>query len=689
MAFSDDPYLWLEDVTGDDALAWVREKNEVTIQALAGERFDATVAGVREILDTDARIPYARRRGQFLYNFWRDAEHIRGVWRRTTMDEYRTDEPAWDVLLDLDALAADEGENWVWGGAQVLRPDQLRALVTLSRGGADATVVREFDLDSRTFRAAEDGGFTLPEAKTDIGWIDADTVFVGTDFGPGSLTESGYPRITKRWHRGTPLADAETVYEGKSQDISISAWHDRTPGFERDFVQRSTDFYNSETYVLDGTAVTRIPTPTDASTSVHENWLLVRTMTEWTYDGVTHPAGALLAADFDEFMSGTASLTVLFTPDEHTSLHQYAWTENHLLLVTLQDVRTRLHVLTPRARFAYLEGRKTRTTEWDTATVDGLSELASTEIIGTDAEENGDEFFLGSSGYLTPATLLVGTVGGALEVLKQAPAFFDADGMTVQQFFAESDDGTAIPYFVVRRGDAGPGPTLLYGYGGFEISMTPGYSGAMGRTWLERGGTYVVANIRGGGEYGPSWHTQVLRAGRHLVHEDFAAVARDLVARGITTADRLAAQGGSNGGLLMGIMETKYPELFGALVCQVPLLDMKRYHLLLAGASWVAEYGNPDDPAEWEFISQYSPYQNVVAASERKYPPILIATSTRDDRVHPGHARKMAARLAELGQDVSYYENIEGGHGGASDNAQLAFKTALTYEFLWRQLESR
>jgi len=412
-------------------------------------------------------------------------------------------------------------------------------------------------------------------------------------------------------------------------------------------------------------------------------------MTEWTYDGVTHPAGALLAADFDEFMSGTASLTVLFTPDEHTSLHQYAWTENHLLLVTLQDVRTRLHVLTPRARFAYLEGRKTRTTEWDTATVDGLSELASTEIIGTDAEENGDEFFLGSSGYLTPATLLVGTVGGALEVLKQAPAFFDADGMTVQQFFADSDDGTAIPYFVVRRGDAGPGPTLLYGYGGFEISMTPGYSGAMGRTWLERGGTYVVANIRGGGEYGPSWHTQVLRAGRHLVHEDFAAVARDLVARGITTADRLAAQGGSNGGLLMGIMETKYPELFGALVCQVPLLDMKRYHLLLAGASWVAEYGNPDDPAEWEFISQYSPYQNVVAASERKYPPILIATSTRDDRVHPGHARKMAARLAELGQDVSYYENIEGGHGGASDNAQLAFKTALTYEFLWRHLESR
>ncbi|OZD72515.1 S9 family peptidase [Rhodococcus sp. 05-340-1] len=674
MAISDDPYLWLEDVTGDAALAWVRKKNEVTVESLSGTAFDATEASIREILDTDARIPYARRRGQFLYNFWRDAEHVRGLWRRTTMDEYRTENPVWDVLLDLDALADSEDENWVWGGAQVLRPDQRLALVTLSRGGADATVVREFDLDSRTFRAQEDGGFALPEAKTDIGWIDADTVFVGTDFGPGSLTESGYPRITKRWRRGTPLADAETVYEGAAQDISISAWHDRTPGFERDFVQRATDFYNSETYVLDGSALTRIPTPTDASTSVHENWLLVRTMTPWTVGDNTYPAGALLAANFDEFISGTIPLTVLFAPDAHTSLHQYAWTENHLLLVTLQDVRTQLHVLTPRAN------------EWDAGTIDGLSDLTSTEIVGTDAEENGDEFFLSSSGYLTPATLLVGTVGGELEVLKQAPAFFDADGLTVQQFFARSDDGTDIPYFVVRRSDSGPGPTLLYGYGGFEISMTPGYSGATGRAWLERGGTYVVANIRGGGEYGPSWHTQVLRAGRHLVHEDFAAVARDLVTRGITTTEQLAAQGGSNGGLLMGIMVTKYPELFGALVCQVPLLDMKRYHLLLAGASWVAEYGNPDDPDEWEFISQYSPYQNVVAASDRRYPPILIATSTRDDRVHPGHARKMAARLAELGHDVSYYENIEGGHGGASDNAQLAFKTALTYEFLWRNL---
>ncbi|WP_206488940.1 prolyl oligopeptidase family protein [Rhodococcus sp. KRD162] len=675
MTIADDPYLWLEEVTDEKALDWVRVRNAATTESLAGDRFDATEARVREVLDTDARIPYARRRGRFLYNFWRDAEHVRGIWRRTTMDEYRTENPAWEVLLDLDALAESEGENWVWGGAQVLRPDQQLALITLSRGGADATVVREFDIDSRTFRTEKDGGFALPEAKTDIGWIDADTVFVGTDFGPGSLTESGYPRITKRWRRGTALTEAETVFEGAARDISISAWHDRTPGFERDFVQRATDFYNSEIHVLDGHGLTRIPTPTDASTSVHQNWLLVRTMTPWTIGETTHPAGALLAADFEEFMAGSTALTVLFAPDEHTSLHQYAWTENYLLLVTLQDVRSQLHVLDPRARFAYLEVRKRRTTDSTT-----------TEIIGTDAEENGDEFFLSSSGYLTPATLLLGNADAEPEILKQAPAFFDTEGLAVEQFFARSDDGTQIPYFVVRRTDAEPGPTLLYGYGGFEISMTPGYSGATGRAWLERGGTYVVANIRGGGEYGPQWHTQVLRAGRHLVHEDFAAVARDLVTRGITTTAQLAAQGGSNGGLLMGIMLTKYPELFGALVCQVPLLDMKRYHLLLAGASWVAEYGDPDDPAEWEFISRYSPYQNVVPASQRRYPPILIATSTRDDRVHPGHARKMAARLEELGHDVSYYENIEGGHGGASDNAQLAFKTALSYEFLWQRL---
>ncbi|OZD15299.1 S9 family peptidase [Rhodococcus sp. 06-156-3C] len=668
-----DPYLWLEEVTADEALDWVRTRNAATTAALAGDEFDATEARILEVLDTDARIPYARRRGEYLYNFWRDASHVRGIWRRTTMDEYRKDEPAWDVLLDLDAVAAAESENWVWSGAQVLRPDQKIALVTMSRGGADATVVREFDLESRTFR---DDGFFVPEAKTDVGYMDADTVYVGTDFGDGSLTDSGYPRIAKRWHRGTPLAEATTVFEGEASDISISAWHDRTPGFERDFVQRATDFYNAELYLLVGDALTLVETPTDATTSVHKQWLLIRTMTEWTVGDVTYPSGALLATNFDDFVGGSRDITVLFRPDAHRSLHQWAWTENHLLVVTLVDVATEIGIYTPSA-----DG-------WSDTPLTGLPELTSIEIVGTDGEENGDEFFLSSSGYLTPATLLFGTVGGGVEALKQAPSFFDTEGLTVAQHFATSLDGTAIPYFVVRKepADGSPAPTLLYGYGGFEISLTPSYSGATGSAWLEKGGTYVVANIRGGGEYGPDWHTQVLRAGRHKVHEDFAAVARDLVDRGITTPSQLGAQGGSNGGLLMGIMVTKYPELFGAIVCQVPLLDMKRYHLLLAGASWVAEYGNPDDPDEWAFISEYSPYQNVVGPAEKTYPPILIATSTRDDRVHPGHARKMAARLEETGHTVRYFENIEGGHGGAADNAQLAFKTALTYRFLWNTL---
>ncbi|MGU3436602.1 prolyl oligopeptidase family serine peptidase [Actinomycetes bacterium M1A6_2h] len=679
-----DPYLWLEDVTGDDALDWVRTHSDATVADLAsGPTFTELENRIRSILDTDARIPYVRARGAHLYNFWKDADHPRGLWRRTSMEQYRTDSPEWEVLVDLDALAAREGENWVWKGAAVLRPAQELALVTLSRGGADASVVREFSLETKTFRVADDGGFFVPEAKTDIGWIDENTVFLGTDLGEGTLTDSGYPRLAVRWNRGSSIDGADVVFEGETSDVAVSAWHDNTKGYERSFAQRATDFFNSETYLLrdNGTRVL-IDVPTDASTSVHRDWLLVRTMTPWSVAGTEHAAGTLLAAKFDEYLAGSRELRVLFAPDEHTSLHQYAWTENHLLMVVLRDVKSTV-----------LVGTLTD----DGFTVEpmtGLPELTDIEIIGTDSDEGGDEYFLNSSGYLTPATLLFGeagrpeagrsTVGSAPSPLKQAPSFFDTTGLAVEQFFATSDDGTSIPYFVVRRRGSGPGPTLMYGYGGFEISMTPAYSGAMGSAWLERGGTYVVANIRGGGEYGPSWHTQVLRAGRHKVGEDFASVARDVVDRGITTPGQLGAQGGSNGGLLMGIMLTSYPDLFGALVCQVPLLDMKRYHLLLAGASWVAEYGDPDDPDEWAFISEYSPYQRV--DPDATYPPILVMNSTRDDRVHPGHARKMAAVLEEQGHSVRYYENIEGGHGGAADNKQLAFKTALAYDWLWNTL---
>ncbi len=661
-----DPYLWLEEVTGDDALDWVRRHNEPTLAELSGERFDRMRAEALEILDTDARIPYVRRRGEYLYNYWRDAEHPRGLWRRTTLDGYRGDDPDWDVVIDLDAVADADGEKWVWAGAEVIEPDFSLALVELSRGGSDATVVREFDMATRQFVV---GGFEVPEAKTSISWEDHDTVLVGTDFGPDSLTESGYPRIVKRWRRGEPLAEARTVFEGIASDVSVGAGFDPTPGFERLIASRSIDFFNRERFEIRGDDLVAIDVPTDAGISIHREWLLIRPRTDWTVAGTTYPAGSLLAARYDDFLDGTVELDVVFIPDAHTSLDTFAWTRDRLILSTLVDVATRVELVTPGS--------------WRREPIVGIPANATTVIV--DVDEYGDEMFLDSSGFESPSRLLWGHAGREVTEIKSAPAFFDASDIVVEQHFVASADGTMIPYFVVgHRDSTGPGKTLLGGYGGFESSNTPGYGGVLGRLWLSRGGTYVLANIRGGGEYGPTWHTQAMREGRHLVHEDFAAVAADLVKRGITTVDQLGAQGGSNGGLLMGIMLTKYPDLFGALVCSVPLLDMKRYHLLLAGASWVAEYGDPDDPNDWAFISEYSPYQNISADVE--YPELLVTTSTRDDRVHPGHARKMTAALESAGHRVRYYENVEGGHAGAADNAQTAFRSALIYEFLHRML---
>jgi prolyl oligopeptidase len=663
---TDDPYLWLEDITGDDALDWVRKHNEPTLSELGGDGFEQMRAEALEVLDTEARIPYVRRRGDYLYNFWRDAANPRGLWRRTTLESYRTEEPDWDVIIDVDALAAADDESWVWAGAKVIEPDHTLALISLSRGGSDAAIVREFDMRTLSFVA---GGFELPEAKTQVTWEDADTVLLGTDFGEGSLTESGYPRLVKRWRRGQSVDDAETLFSGASTDVIVAASVDRTPGFERTMVGRAIDFFNDENYELRGGELIRIDAPTDATVSVHRDWLLIELRTDWYTADAQYAAGSLLAAKYDDFLAGTAELAVVFEPDEHTCLNHYAWTRDKLIMVTLADVASRVEVVTPGS--------------WQREPVSGVPENTNTVIAATD--EYGDEIFLDSSGFDTPSRLLYGAAGGRPAEIKRAPSFFDAADLVVSQHFATSDDGTAIPYFVVgHRHVEAPGPTLLGGYGGFEVARTPGYDGVLGRLWLARGGTYVMANIRGGGEYGPTWHTQAMREGRHLVAEDFAAVARDLVSRGITTVEQLGAQGGSNGGLLMGIMLTQHPELFGALVCSVPLLDMRRFHLLLAGASWVAEYGDPENPDDWEFISKYSPYHHI--STERRYPPVLITTSTRDDRVHPGHARKMTAALEAAGHDVHYYENIEGGHAGAADNAQTAFRSALIFEFLWRQL---
>ena len=663
---SPDPYLWLEDITGDAALDWVRAHNEPTLAELCDDRFEQFREQALDVLDTDARIPYVVRRGDHLYNFWRDAEHPRGLWRRTTLEQYRSEAPDWDVLIDVDALAAQEDENWVWAGAKVIEPDFSLALISLSRGGADAAVQREFDVRTGEFVA---DGFVVPEAKTTIDWEDHDTVLIGTDFGDGSLTDSGYPRLVKRWRRGQPLADTELLFSGTHVDVSVGASVDRTPGFERTLVHRSIDFFNSEVYELRRGEFIRVDAPTDASLSIHRQWLLIELRSDWYSPTGQYRAGSLLAADYDEFLSGTAQLQVVFEPDEHTCLHHYAWTRDRLVVVTLADVASRVEIVTPG--------------DWHAEPVPGLPDATNTVIVA--ADHLGDEIFLDSSGFDRPSRLLRAGAGGKLEEIKSAPEFFDAETITVAQYFAMSEDGTQVPYFVVGpSASSGPRPTLLGGYGGFEVARTPAYDGVLGRLWLARGGTYALANIRGGGEYGPTWHTQAMREGRHKVAEDFAAVAKDLVDRGITTVSQLGASGGSNGGLLMGIMLTQYPDLFGALVCSVPLLDMRRFHLLLAGASWVAEYGHPDDPADWEFIEKYSPYHNISA--DRHYPPLLITTSTRDDRVHPAHARKMTAALQAAGHHVRYYENIEGGHAGAADNKQAAFKSALMFEFLWRTI---
>ena len=668
----DDSYLWLEDVTADKSLDWARARNAESAKALETGSFAALEQRILDILDSNARIPFVTKIGKYYYNLWQDPKNPRGLWRRTTMEEYRKPEPAWEAVLDLDALNAAEKENWVWHGATCLRPEYRRCLVELSRGGADAGVVREFDLESKAF---VDGGFFLPEAKGGATWRDTDSIYVATDFGPGSMTKSGYPRIAKLWKRGTPLSEAVTLYEGRVEDVSVYAFRDHTRGFERDFVHRAMTFFTNELFLLRDGKPVRIDKPDSAKAYSYRDLILIRLREPWMVGGRKYPAGALLAADFDRFLAGERKFSVLFTPTERKSLTGFSTTRNHILVNELDNVRNRVVVL----------GRDGG--QWTRRPLPGLPEFSTVGVSAVDAEES-DDYFATVTGFLEPTALFLGTAGaGAPAKLKQLPAYFDAKGLAVSQHVVVSKDGTKIPYFQVGRAKLVPDGshrTLLYGYGGFEVSEVPRYSGAIGAAWLEQGGVYVVANIRGGGEFGPRWHQAALKANRHKAYEDFIAVAEDLVRRKVTTPRRLGALGGSNGGLLVGNMLTMRPDLFGAIVCQVPLLDMRRYHLLLAGASWVAEYGNPDDPAEWAFIQKFSPYHNLRA--DVRYPPTLFLTSTRDDRVHPGHARKMVARMQAAGHDVLYYENIEGGHGGAADNRQRARMWALTFSFLDKTL---
>jgi len=698
-----DPHEWLEEVTGDDALAWVRERNAEADAAIAATPgFAATQAAVREVLDSDDRIPLVAKAGDWFYNVWRDAAHERGLWRRTTLASYRTDTPEWEVLIDLDELSRTEDEQWVWHGAQVLRTGPLafrRVLVTLSKGGSDADVTREFDLETRSWVPAEQGGFVRPEGKGGVTWVDENTLLVATDTGPDSVTSSGYARLARRWHRGQALTEAEVVYEAGADDMAVGVGHDTTPGFERSYVYRMVAFYSSQTFLLTGpsgtdddSGLTHVDVPDSAEPAVWRDRLLVHLRDEWTprAGGPTYAAGTLLATDLDAHLAGEGAFEPLFTPTASASLAGWTRTRRRLVLVVLDDVAHRVEVLTPPAGGdAALGG----TGGWARDELSGLPPYASVGVRPVDAVDDGpdgDLVWLDVSGYLTPPTLALCDLGpsgapAAPTPVKASPGYFDTSTHEVTQRFATSADGTRVPYFLVAPRDGeGPVATLLYGYGGFEISLTPAYSGSTGRAWLSRGHAYAVANIRGGGEYGPAWHQAALRENRHRAYEDFAAVAEDLAASGLTDADHLGIMGGSNGGLLVGNMLVRYPELFGAVVCTVPLLDMLRYTKLLAGASWMAEYGDPDDPADRPFVEQISAYHRV--AEGTTYPAVLLTTSTRDDRVHPGHARKMAARLAEVGADVTYWENVEGGHGGASTNAQAAYKSALEWEFLAARL---
>ncbi|ALV08026.1 prolyl oligopeptidase family serine peptidase [Roseateles depolymerans] len=677
-----DEFLWLEALDGEDgerALDWVRARNAESQSVLqARADYEPIRQELLQLLNAQDRIPHVARRGDWFYNLWQDEAHPRGLWRRCRIEDYAQPEPPWVTVLDLDALGQAEQRSWVFHGAIALAPDYRRCLVSLSDGGADAAELREFDLETLRFIPVEDGGFFVPEAKSDVEWLDENTLLVGTDLGPGSLTDSGYPRQVRQWVRGTPLAQAPVVFEGEASDVSVGASVDRTPGYERVFFSRSLDFYNEARFLWrDGQRVP-IDLPSDMSVHAHGPWWLLRPRSDWTVAGHTHPAGSLLLLDDEAFWRGERQPRILFVPTPGRSLDDYALTHHHVLLTLSEHVASRLE-------------------EWDLSAHPPVLRTVQAPFPGTLSVQTlhdpelpqdrfGDDYLLHYCDFLTPDTVSLAHAGRDDRTpLKQRGAQFDAAGMSVQQFFARSADGENVPYFVI----GGPGqgadtPTLLYGYGGFEVSLQPWYSGTNGRAWLTRGGRLVVANIRGGGEYGPQWHQAATGAHKQRSFDDFIAVAEDLIRRGLTRPERLGIMGGSNGGLLVGACMVQRPELFGAVVCQVPLLDMRRYHLLLAGASWMAEYGDPDDAQDWAHLSRYSPYQNLKPGV--RYPRALFATSTRDDRVHPGHARKMAARLLSLGQACDYYENIEGGHGGAADNQQRAQLQALEFSYLWQQL---
>lgn len=669
----DDPYLWLEEIEGARALAWVEAENRATLARFADAEFARDRDQLASILDHPDNIPLITRRGLRLFNLWKDASHPRGVWRTTSLESYRGGAPAWDILLDLDVLAAREGEDWTWRGAESLPGSHDRAILMLSRGGADAVVLREFDLGARVFLA---DGFNAPEAKGSAAWLDRDTVLLSSALGAGMATESGYARTVRLWRRGTDPTAAPVIFETDAKHVAVSADIDREDGEGRVWFVESLGFFDTRIWLGDRTGPqTRLDLPTDISVACHRGWLAARRRTAWTIGGKTHKPDAVLGIALAAFLAGERGVTTLFEPAERRVLQGFFWCGDHLILSLLDDLEPRFEVLSPGPG------------AWRREPLEGLPAIGVASVWPLDARpDESDATMLASvQDPLTPPTLLLLEPARAPAILKRGPSVFDPAGLVVRRHDAVAPDGTAIPYVEVGPEDGtGEAPVHLSGYGGFAIPQLPYYNSALGKLWLERGGTGVIAAIRGGGEFGTAWHDSGRREGKRRSHDDFASVAADLVRRGLTRPGRIAATGGSNGGLLIANMLTRYPERFGALFCTIPLIDMRRYSKLLAGASWIAEYGDPDNPSDWAHLKEISAYHT--AEPGRPYPPILIATSRRDDRVHPGHARKMAAKLKAMGYEAYFYEPDAGGHGTGKDNRERATFTALGYTFLRRAI---
>ncbi|HBJ92091.1 prolyl oligopeptidase family serine peptidase [Ponticaulis sp.] len=683
----EDPNIWLEEVEGERALDWVRAQNDRTLGHLqATDLYNELQAEAEAIVNASERIPYGSVRDGMVYNFWQDADNVRGLWRRTSLESYATEEPEWETIINFDELAAEEDANWVYKGASCHNDgesERWTCMVSLSDGGKDAAEMREFDLTTLTW--VEDG-FYIPEAKAGTAWVDYDTMLIATDWGGdgSTLTESGYPTEVRRWTRGTPLEEAETIFTGDRTDVGIWPFTlELADGTQLEGVTEADTFFTSKYFVFPngGTEALELPLPAKSSI-VGSQWdlVFVTLQEDWTveHEGeeLNFSSGSLVAINAAMLEDGELGYVwEVFAPNERQSIESVALANEALLIAINDNVSGQILTAIP----------DRLTGEWTTSPLD-LPENGALGIVF--ANQHEDTVFINYEGFLTPDTLMsYNAADGEITELKSLPGRFDTEGLVVEQFEAESTDGTMIPYFIVHREDIpldGTTPTLLYGYGGFQISMTPSYSALRGKLWLERGGAYVLANIRGGGEFGPAWHQAGLKTERQIVYDDFIAVAEDLIDRGVTTSDHLGIQGGSNGGLLMGVMLTQRPDLWDAVVVQVPLLDMLRYHLLLAGASWVDEYGSPDIPEEREWLEQVSPYHNF--DQDADYPTPFFMTSTKDDRVHPGHARKMAYLFDQAGMPFYYYENIDGGHSAAANLQEAARRVALEVTYLSERL---